>query len=245
MPQPLPVLERRKADNIFFTTTAVMMLVIVVSGFAPSYFLKGAVFAHLPSVLVHLHGAVFSSWIFLYVIQTGLISAKNFKLHRRLGLLGAVIAGLMVILGILAPIGTLRRHAVLPSFFTPADFLIGNMFGIILFGMYVAFAIWKRKDARVHKRVMYMANCMLLSPAISRFYFFWPWMRTHMYLVGVIPLGLVMLLLIYDLYSWRRPLLVTLIGGFLFWAADPVSDMLIKTPAAQRLTVWAQNSPGK
>jgi hypothetical protein len=65
------------------------------------------------------------------------------------------------------------------------------------------------------------------------------------YLVGVIPLGLVVLLLIYDLYSWRRPLLVTLIGGFLFWAADPVSDMLIKTPAAQRLTVWAQNSPGK
>lgn len=243
MPQPLPALERRKADHVFFTTTAVMMLIIVVSGFAPSYFLKGAVFAHLPSVLVHLHGGVFSSWIFLYVIQASLVSAEKVRLHRKLGVLGAVIAGLMVILGILAPIGTLRRHAVLPSFFTPADFLVGNMLGIIFFGMYVAVAIWQRKNARVHKRLMFMANASILSPALSRFYFFWPWMRSHMYLVGVIPLGFVVVLLLYDLYSWRKPLLVTLIGGFLFWAADPVSDMIIKTPVSQRLTAWAQRAP--
>jgi hypothetical protein len=245
MPQPLPVLERRKADNIFFTTTAVMMMAIVVSGFGPTYFLKGAVFAHLPSLVVHLHGAVFSSWIFLYVIQSSLISAKNFKLHRKLGVLGGVIAGLMVVLGILAPIGTLRRHAHIPSFFTPADFLIGNILGIIFFGMYVAVAIWQRKNARVHKRLMFMANASILEPALSRFYFFWPWWRHHMYLTGVVPLGFIVVLVMYDLYSWRKPLLVTLIGGFLFWAADPVSDMIIKTPVAQRLTVWAQNSPGK
>jgi hypothetical protein len=243
MPTPLPPLERLRADNIFFTATAVLMLVIVVVGFAPSYFLKGAVFAHLPSLLVHLHGAVFSSWIILFVVQTSLISAGNYRLHRKLGVLGAVIAGLMVILGILAPFGTLHRHAVLPPFFTPASFLIGNALGMVFFGLYVAVAVWQRKNGRVHKRLMYLSNAMLLAPALFRTIAFIPFMRTHPFLIGLIPLGFVVALFLFDLYSWRRPLLVTVIGGFLFWASDPVSEAIIDTHLSQRITFWAQHHP--
>jgi hypothetical protein len=92
MPTPVAAQIRSRADHIFFTTTAFLMLLIVVVGFAPSYFLKGAVFAHLPSKLVHLHGAVFSSWILLYVVQNCLVSSGNVRLHRKLGVLGGVIA---------------------------------------------------------------------------------------------------------------------------------------------------------
>ena len=241
MPQPLPLPERRRADNIFFTTTAVLMLLVILVGFAPSYFLKGAVFAHLPSLLVHLHGAVFSSWIILFVVQSSLISSGNYRLHRKLGVLGAVIAGLMVVLGIMASFGTLHRGVALPPFFTPASFLISNSLGMIFFGFYVGVAVWQRRNARVHKRLMYIANAMLLPPALFRTIAFIPFMRTHPFLIGVIPLGFVVVLLLFDLCSWRRPLLVTLIGGFLYWAANPFSDAVIKTQAAQRLTYWAQH----
>ena len=244
-------LNRKRADDIFFTTMSVIMLAIVFMGFASSYFLRGAVLSHLPSVLVHLHGAVFTSWIILFVVQSSLVSAGNIRLHRKLGILGAVIAGLMVILGILAPIGTLRRGAQLPPIFTPESFLIGNIFGILIFGAYVAVAIWKRNNRLVHKRLMLMANAMLLPPALSRMAFpdvrnpklTFPWMVAHPFLIGAIPLGIIVALFLFDLATQKKVLAVTVIGGFLFWAADPVSDMILKTPFSQHFTHWVQHHP--
>jgi hypothetical protein len=106
----------KRADEVFFTGMSVLMLLIVSTGFAPSYFLRGMVFAQLPSLLVHFHGALFSAWIILFVVQSSLISTGHVRLHRKLGVLGALIAGLMVVLGVLATFGTLRRGDVLPSF---------------------------------------------------------------------------------------------------------------------------------
>lgn len=230
----------RTADDIFFTTMSFLMLVVVVVGFSQSYFLRGAVFAKLPSLLVHLHGAVFSSWIILFAVQSSLVAANNVRLHRRLGVLGAVIAGLMVVLGVLAPFGTLRRGAVLPSFFTPVSFLFDNVIGILVFGAFVAVAIWKRNDRKVHKRIMLIANCMLLPPAISRMVF----VQVHApFLVPAIPLGIIAALFVFDLFTWRKPLLVTVVGAVLFLATPAVSGVVEKTVFAQRVVVWAQGHP--
>lgn len=230
---------KKRADDVFFTSMSLLMLLIVLIGFAPSYFLQGAMFAHLPSLLVHLHGAVFSTWIILFVIQSSLISAGHVRFHRKLGVLGAVVATLMVVLGVLAPFGTLRRGAVLPSFFTPASFLIGNVMGILIFGAFVAVAIWKRNNAKVHKRVLLIANAMLMPPALGRM----PFMDAHPYLIGLIPLGMIVALLVFDLFTWRRPLAVTLIGGLIFFISNPIMDAVVHTSFAQRLTLWAQQHP--
>lgn len=229
----------RRADDVFFTVASVLMLLIVLIGFAPSYFLRGAIFAPMPSLLVRLHGAVFSSWIFLFVIQTGLVSSGNVRLHRKLGVLGAVIASLMIVLGVLAPFGTLRRGAVLPPIFTPASFLWGNVFGILIFGAYVAFALWKRNNRKVHKRVLFIANTMLMEPALGRI----PYVEAHPALIGMVPLGMILALFVFDLFTWRRPLAVTIIGGFIFVASDPVVDAITNTPLAQSIAVWAQHHP--
>jgi hypothetical protein len=232
-----PVVKR--ADDVFFTALSFFMLAIVVVGFAPSYFLKGAVFAKLPSVLVHLHGAVFSSWIILFAVQSSLVSAGNIRLHRKLGVLGAVIAGLMVVLGVLAPFGTLRRGAVLPTFFTPAEFLIDNIIGILIFGALVAVAIWKRNNRKVHKRLMLIANVILLPPALSRI----PLVQHHFFLVPVTCLGIIGALFVFDLFTWRRPLIVTVVGGLIFIVSNPLMSVADHSSYGQRLTVWAQHHP--
>jgi hypothetical protein len=242
---------RKRADDIFFTTMSVIMLAIVFLGFASSYFLRGAAFSHLPSLLVHLHGAVFSSWIILFVIQSSLVSAGNVRLHRKLGIVGAVIAGLMVVLGVLTPFGTLRRGAQLPSIFTPASFLIGNVLGILFFGAFVAVAVWKRNNRVVHKRLMLIANVMLMSPALSRMAFpvmehprmTFPVMAHYPFLIGAIPLAMIAALFTFDLVTHKRPLVVTVIGGFLYWAFDPVSDFIINTQLSQHIASWAQHHP--
>jgi len=242
-------LRTQRADDVFFTTMSVIMLAIVLLGFANGYFLRGAVFAHMPSLLVHLHGAVFSSWIILFVVQSSLVSAGNVRLHRKLGIAGAVIAGLMVILGVLTPFGTLMRGAHLPSIFTPASFLIGNVLGILLFGGYVAVALWERKNRIVHKRLMLIANASLMAPALSRMSFpevanprlTFPLMAHNPFLIGAIPLAMIAALFLFDLFTQKRPLVVTVVGGFIFWAFSPIADWIINTPLSQHIAFWAQH----
>jgi hypothetical protein len=92
---------------------------------------------------------------------------------------------------------------------------------------------------------------MLLPPALSRMAFpdvrdpklTFPWMVAHPFLIGAIPLGIILALFLFDLATQRKVLAVTVIGGFLFWAADPVSDMIIKTPFSQHITHWVQHHP--
>lgn len=229
----------KRADDIFFTTLSIFMLLIVLVGFAPSYFLRGAVFAPLPSVLVHLHGAVFSAWIILLPVQSLLVSAGNLRLHRKLGVLGAVIAGLMVVFGVLAPFGTLRRGAHLPSFFTPASFLIDNILGILIFGAFIAVAIWKRNNRTAHKRLIIIATVILMPPPLSRI----PFVQQHFFIIPAITLGILVAMIVFDIVTRRRPSLATVIGGLIFVLSNPLMTMADHTAAAQRLTLWAQHHP--
>jgi len=66
-------------------------------------------------------------------------------------------------------------------------------------------------------------------------------MDRHPYLIGLIPLAMIVALFVFDLFTQKRVLAVTVIGGILFWAADPVSDWLIAKPFSHQLVVWAQH----
>jgi len=63
---------RRKVrtDDILFSGTGVVSLIAVLVGFARTYFLAGAFRAPVPNLLIHVHGAVFTLWIILFVSQT-------------------------------------------------------------------------------------------------------------------------------------------------------------------------------
>ncbi|MGA7360992.1 MAG: hypothetical protein WBW70_19215, partial [Candidatus Sulfotelmatobacter sp.] len=74
-----------QVDNYFSPGIAILILVTVFVGFARSYFLAGVFRAPLPNLLIHIHGAVFSSWIFLLITQTLLVSAGRVDIHRWLG----------------------------------------------------------------------------------------------------------------------------------------------------------------
>jgi len=62
-------------DRFFFSGMAVVVLASVFVGFARSYYLAGVFKAPLPNLLVHVHGAVFSCWILVLIVQTYLVAA--------------------------------------------------------------------------------------------------------------------------------------------------------------------------
>ena len=88
---------------------AVLLTAVVAIHFAPTYYLAGVFLAPLPSRIVHIHAAVFSAWMILLMVQTGLISARRVGWHRKLGMAGFVLAIAMVVMVILTTAGLAGR----------------------------------------------------------------------------------------------------------------------------------------
>lgn len=150
-------------ERLFFLVMAMAIATTVVFGLDLAL---RVTFAEFPWQ-VHAHAVVFGSWIVLYVVQNWLVVDGNVALHRRLGILGAVIATMMVILGNAATLMAIQRGSV-PGFFPPGVFLVLDCMGITMFGVMVAAGIAMRRDAAWHKRLMLCASILVMSPAIGR-----------------------------------------------------------------------------
>ena len=100
---------RRRFDRRFYLGAALVALGLVFWGFAPSYYLKLIFGAPQLSTRLHIHGAVMSSWLLLFFVQAFLISARRPDLHRRLGIIGVVVAIGVVLLGSTTTINAAAR----------------------------------------------------------------------------------------------------------------------------------------
>jgi hypothetical protein len=142
---------RRKVrtDDVFFSGMAVVSLIAVFAGFARTYFLAGVFRAPLPNLLIHIHGAIFTLWIILFVSQIGLVTARRLTLHRRIGLLGFGLAVLMIVLGVLAASDRLTRHVGEPGKETPEDvraFYAIPMGDVLMFATFISLGYRNRSN---------------------------------------------------------------------------------------------------
>jgi len=79
---------RTVARDPFFAAMSAVILAIVLSGFAPTLYLR-PVFKPLPIPgYLYLHGIVLTSWFVWFTMQTFLIQSRRTALHRRLGVAG-------------------------------------------------------------------------------------------------------------------------------------------------------------
>jgi hypothetical protein len=161
-------LEERVPDarRYFFVIMASTITVVVFAGFAPSFYLRAAFQPdNKLSVLLHIHGAVFSTWIILFLVQAILIVRGSRALHRRLGWFAAVVAAAMVGLVAAATVEEMRR--VPPS--PPAPLALAlNTFDMVVFAILVSSAIYLRKQPEWHKRLLLSATLVLLGAPILR-----------------------------------------------------------------------------
>ena len=69
--------QTARSDSIFFPLMAVAMMVVVFIGFSRTYYLKS--YFDTPSLtpLRIVHGAVFTTWMVLFIVQTGLVAGKS------------------------------------------------------------------------------------------------------------------------------------------------------------------------
>jgi hypothetical protein len=188
-------------DRVFFAGFAVVLWATVLFGFSKTYFMAGMVRAPLPNLLIHVHGAAFTLWMTLLVVQIGLISAKKLAWHKKLGLFGFGLSVAMVILGLLAATDALHRGSA-PLGLTPKTFYVVPISDMLVFSVLVYFAYKARKQPAAHKRLILIATIGLMDAAVGR----WPvaFLQANPKAQDLVPFGFLLVVILYDLISLKR-----------------------------------------
>jgi hypothetical protein len=229
----------RRTDNIFFSGMAVLMLATVFVGFARTYFLAGMFRAHLPSPIIHVHGAVFSLWVLLLITQTSLVSAGRTDIHRKLGLAGFALACLMPVLGVLAATNSLSRNFAPPGFPLGAQtFYVIPMADMLIFSTLVFFAFRARRTPAVHKRLILIATIALTDAPTGRPPF--SVLTGHAHMDALFPMIFLLLVVAYDLWSTHTVQRATIWAGLFLIVVEQLRVPIGMSGVWHSFAAWAQ-----
>jgi hypothetical protein len=212
-----PSLSIVRRDRIFHTGMAVAFLLTAFAGFAQTYFLKG--FYHTPplTLLVHMHGLVFTAWLIMLLVQTALVASHRVDLHRRLGVIGALLAAIMIPIGVMTALASARRGMAPPGL-DPLMFLIIPLGSVAMFAGFVGAALWKRRDREIHRRLMLLGTISIMAPAIARM----PFVALRPAFASYLALLFVLAAIIYDWRSRGRVHSIYIWGGLIILLSSPM-----------------------
>jgi hypothetical protein len=232
----VPTLQRSVKDRRLYVWVAFLVPIIVLAGFARSYYLKGLFGAPaLPGLLVHLHGIVMTSWVVLFVAQVWLVASRRTRVHRRLGVLGACLAALILVVGI----ATATTAAARDSANGPAalQFLVIPFGDMLVFAALIAAALYFRRRLEAHKRLMLLAAVNLLTPAIARIPLHFIETGGALAFFGLTDIC-ILACVVYDTIKNSRLHPVFLWGTIFIVASQPLRLMLAGTDAWMRFATW-------
>jgi hypothetical protein len=208
-------------DRFFYIGMAFLVAAIVFAGFARTYFLKD-LFGRPPlPLLLHLHGILFTSWFALFLTQVTLVAVNRTDVHRRLGVVGAVLAAVMIVVGPIVAIHAASRGVVTPGLPPPLVFLVVPLFDILVFAILVAAGLRFRRRSQTHKRLMPLAKIALLPPATARLPFAFILATGPLAFFGLADLVLLACIL-YDVVTHRRMHPAYLWGGLPIVVSQPL-----------------------
>jgi hypothetical protein len=215
-----------RRDRIFHTGMAIACLITTIIGFGPTYFYKPINPSPALSPLLHVHGVVFTTWLVLLIVQSGLVRADRVDLHKRLGIFGAVLAAAVVGLGLAVSIYG-ARHGRSADGLSPLAFMIFPFGQTLLFGAFVGAGLWKRRQPEIHRRLILLGTICLTTPALARA------VGGHAVLASFLTVGFVIVAMIHDWVSRRRVHPLYVVGGVILLVAGPLRAALANTAAWQ------------
>jgi hypothetical protein len=231
-----PTLAARR-ERVFFGGMTIAMLATVIAGFGPTYYfssVSSSTVALTPSL--QLHGAAFTTWMLLLAVQTTLVAAGRTDVHLRLGVAGAVLGALMMVLGAYVAITRVRAGLMVPPAGLPVGVLLAVALAtIVVFPTLFGSALILRRRTDFHKRLVLIATCELVTAAIARLpvivtlgppAFFGV---TDLFLVGLV---------VYDLRTRGRIHPATLWGGLFLIASQPLRLAIGFSGPWQTMVSW-------
>lgn len=222
----------------FYPQMALALALIVIVGFSQTYYLRFLSDQPPLVTLVHLHGIVFTAWLALFAVQTQLIARDRVDLHMKLGVAGAVLALLVLALGLATAFYTAATPRLRASGLSPAQFSIVPLMSILLFAVFVGLGLALRHRPAAHKRLMVLAMIATLGPAVGRI--------AGMFAVGkygfIVQTGVAAVLMAWCLiYDWRRHALihpVFVIGGAVVVLSSPGRMAIARSEWWEPVSEW-------
>jgi len=220
----------------FYVGVAVAFAITVFAGFSRSYFLKSYYGTPELSLLLHVHGFVFTSWVLLFLAQTTLVTIDRTDLHRKLGVGGALLAALVLLVGTTTAVLRVKGGSAPIPGVPPLAFLAVPLFDMVVFAILIGTGLSLRGNPDTHKRLMTLATISLMSAPIARLPF------------GLLRAGppaffgltdlFIVAQLVYDLATRRRIHPATIWGGLLIVASQPLRLMISGTSAWMAFAGW-------
>jgi hypothetical protein len=211
-----------KSRDRFFLTMSGLLLLILLVGFSRTLYLR--LFFEVPPIplYLHVHGATVTAWFVWLVVQASLVNVNRVDVHRRIGMLGAIIGAGVIPAGLMASLQFVPRLPEIGLPFEQAPWFItwiifANFHMLLGFVAFLATALMLRRRTDIHKRLMLLATICLMPPALARIAQNLGWMlERETIFVTLTWLLLLVPILIYDLVTVRRIHSATAIGALCF-----------------------------
>jgi hypothetical protein len=149
---------------------AAVLAALIVAGFYPPVIgplLHGE--NHM-SPVARVHAVVFFAWVVLLMVQIALVGARRVRWHRTLGVAGALLAVAMVVMGVLASLGLLKRGIDAGNADAAKSFLLTPLLEITVFAVLAGSAIALRQRPETHRRLMLVASVGLTYAGTGRLF---------------------------------------------------------------------------
>lgn len=224
---------RSRYTRYFFVGMGWNFILMVLLGFIPDYvmlYTTSNLHAHWFS---HLHGALMSLWLILFLVQATLVVRNNLKYHRQLGQASAVFG---VIVWISMFVVSIRPRIAFPSPIGDEDWdvVLIQLFGIVFFGLFFAWGILQRKNSAVHKRLLLLTVIAVMQAAVDRMRFL-PGLPLAFFVRFIYLDLLIVPLMIYDLLTIKRVHMITWLGGALMIAGQLLMTAAAGTPTWKKI----------
>jgi len=220
-----------KAEHIFYVVMAVAVIAITFAGFAKTYYLGSYFHAPALSWTTRVHGAAFTAWVALLLVQSTLVAARRTHIHRTLGWMGAALGAFMCVIAIRTAIVAVHAAVLCCNAELARGFLIVPLADVVVFAVLMGSAVLYRRDPTTHKRLMLLATLAILDAATGR----WPlriiqsgaWPYAYLVILDVIIVAVVL----YDTVARRRLARAYAYGVPLVIGAHVLREIIRWTPA--------------
>ena len=167
----------KKIKLSFFSYWSIAFLLITIIGFIPTFLLRPYFRETTLPIYLIFHGVIMLIWFVSYFYQNYLVATKKLINHQKIGtylFLFAIlmsIANLNVVLNIANEVvtGEPTYFGEIRTYQNSGGFVIGNLYITLFSSIFIVIAYLKRLKPKAHKRAIFGASFILLTPAFDRF----------------------------------------------------------------------------